>query len=186
MASPEALLISGGNHNVRSEYCRQASCYALPEDGRGVLEQSHARLEEINYTCGRRLNRRLIEKLGTCEYIERNLNVFITGATGGGKTYLACALGYEACCHDYPTAFIRLSDYLTDIALARQENTYRKILKKYTNPKLLIIDEWLLVPPNEQERREIIVHDAYRVKLEAIAPEQDISMREIYGLKYEY
>lgn len=98
------------------------------------LEQSHARLEEINYTCGRRLNRRLIEKLGTCEYIERNLNVFITGATGGGKTYLACALGYEACCHDYPTAFIRLSDYLTDIALARQENTYRKILKKYTTP----------------------------------------------------
>lgn len=192
------------------------------------LEQSHARLEEINYTCGRRLNRRLIEKLGTCEYIERNLNVFITGATGGGKTYLACALGYEACCHDYPTAFIRLSDYLTDIALARQENTYRKILKKYTNPKLLIIDEWLLVPPNEQERREIaelihkrrrhasiifcsqyddrewfdqlggensplaesildrIVHDAYRVKLEAIDPEQDISMREIYGLKDEY
>jgi DNA replication protein DnaC len=57
-----------------------------------------------------------------------------------------------------------LSDYLTDIALARQENTYRKILKKYTNPKLLIIDEWLLVPPNEQERREMaeLIHKRRR------------------------
>lgn len=128
------------------------------------LEQSGARLEEINYTCGRRLNRKLIEKLGTCEYIERNLDIFITGATGEGKTYLACALGYEACCHDYSTVFILLSDYLTDIAIARQENNYRKILKKYTNLKLLIIDEWLLVPPNEQERREIaeLIHKRRR------------------------
>jgi DNA replication protein DnaC len=128
------------------------------------LEQSGARLEEINYTCGRRLNRKLIEKLGTCEYIERNLNIFITGATGEGKTYLACASGYKACCHDYSTAFILLSDYLTDIAIARQENNYRKILKKYTNLKLLIIDEWLLVPPNEQERREIaeLIHKRRR------------------------
>ena len=57
------------------------------------LEQSHARLEEINYTCGRRLNRRLIEKLGTCEYIERNLNVFITGATAEERLTLLAPLG---------------------------------------------------------------------------------------------
>lgn len=189
------------------------------------LEQPHARLEEINYTSGRRLDRRLIEKLGTCAYIENNLNVFITGATGEGKTYLACALGYEACCRDYRTSFIRLPDYLTEIQLARQENNYQKVLKKYINPKLLIIDEWLLVPPDSRESRDIaelihkrrrhaatifcsqyddsewfdqlggennplaesildrIVHDAYRLKIEAIDPNKDISMREVYGLK---
>ena len=103
----------------------------------------------INYTYGRWLNRRLIKKLGTCEYIERNLNVLITGTANGRRAYLACALGTVTWCHDYPTSFIHLSDYLIDIALARQENTCHKILKKYTNTKLLIIDERLLVSQNE-------------------------------------
>ena len=192
------------------------------------LEQPHARIEEINYTSGRSLDRHLINKLATCQYIDQFLNVFLTGATGSGKTYLACALGYEACCRDIRTMFVRLPDFLTEIELARQEKTYVKTLKKYTNPKLLILDEWLLMKPTEAECRDIaelihkrrrhastifcsqygdnewfdqlggennplaesildrIVHDAYKIRIEALDPNKDVSMREVYGLKHRH
>ncbi len=58
------------------------------------FDQPEAHISEIDYNSGRKLNRSLIERLATCEYITDHRNVFITGATGSGKTYLACALGY--------------------------------------------------------------------------------------------
>ena len=63
------------------------------------LEQPDASIADINYQCGRKLNRALIDRLATCEYIVDCRNIFITGATGSGKTYLACAFGMEACKH---------------------------------------------------------------------------------------
>ena len=61
------------------------------------FDQPSASIVDVNYTSGRKLNRELINRLATCEYITEYRNVFITGATGCGKTYLACALGVEAC-----------------------------------------------------------------------------------------
>nr|WP_024346843.1 ATP-binding protein [[Clostridium] methoxybenzovorans] len=61
------------------------------------FDQPEAYIEDINYTSGRRLNRDLIRRLATCEYIMEHRNLFITGATGSGKTYMACAFGMEAC-----------------------------------------------------------------------------------------
>ena len=120
-----------------------------------------------------------------------------------------------------------MPDFLTDMELARRNGDLKRTLKKYTNPRLLVLDEWLLVPPNEQEVRDIaeliqkrrrhastifcsqyddsewieqlgnaegplaeaildrIIHDAYRIKIEAIDPDKDISMREVYGLHEE-
>ena len=60
------------------------------------FDQPDAYIGDINYTSGRKLNRSLIERLATCEYIAEHRNLFITGATGSGKTYLACAFGMEA------------------------------------------------------------------------------------------
>ncbi len=61
------------------------------------FDQPEASIMDINYTSGRRLNRSLISNLAACEYISEHRNIFITGATGSGKTYMACALGIEAC-----------------------------------------------------------------------------------------
>ena len=61
------------------------------------FDQPEAHIADIDYTSGRKLNRALIERLATCEYIAEYRNIFITGATGSGKTYMACALGMEAC-----------------------------------------------------------------------------------------
>ena len=65
------------------------------------FEQPDASIAAIDYHSGRKLNKALINRLATCEYITEYRNIFITGATGSGKTYMACAFGMEACKHYY-------------------------------------------------------------------------------------
>lgn len=108
------------------------------------FDQPEASIMDINYTSGRKLNKDLINRLATCEYISEHRNLFITGATGCGKTYMACAFGMEACKQYYNTRYVRMPDLLMDLDIARTEGNYRKVMAKYSNPVLLILDEWML------------------------------------------
>ena len=119
------------------------------------FDQPEANIMDINYTSGRKLNKALINRLATCEYISEHRNLFITGATGCGKTYMACAFGMEACKRYYNTKYIRLPDLLIDLEIARTEGNYRKVMAKYANPLVLILDEWLLLKPTESEQKDI-------------------------------
>ena len=120
------------------------------------FDQPEAYIADINYNSGRKLNRNLIERLATCEYITEYRNIFITGATGSGKTYMACAFGMEACKQRYKTKYVRLPDLLLELDMARSEGNYKKVLAKYARPVLLIIDEWLLLKPTESEQHDIL------------------------------
>ncbi len=113
------------------------------------FDQPDANIMDVNYTSGRKLNKELINRLATCEYISEHRNLFITGATGCGKTYMACAFGMEACKRYFNTKYVRLPDLLIDLEIARAEGNYRKVMAKYANPMLLILDEWLLLKPTE-------------------------------------
>lgn len=75
------------------------------------FEQPDASIAAIDYQSGRKLNKALISRLATCEYITEYRNIFITGATGSGKTYMACAFGMEACKHYYTVRYVRLLEY---------------------------------------------------------------------------
>jgi len=119
------------------------------------LEQPDASIAGIDYHSGRKLNRDLINRLATCEYITDFRNIFITGATGSGKTYLACAFGLSACKRYYSTKFVRMPDLLIDLQDARERGEFKKALSKYTKPVLLIIDEWLLIKLNDEEIRNL-------------------------------
>ncbi len=119
------------------------------------FDQPTASVMDIDYESGRKLNKDVIRKLASCEYIADYRNIFITGATGSGKSYLACAFGIEACKHYYTTKYVRLPDLLIDLKIAKENGSYKKILAKYAKPVLLILDEWLLMKPNQEEQKDI-------------------------------
>ena len=119
------------------------------------FEQPEAHIADINYSSGRKLNKDLILRLASGEYITEYRNIFITGKTGCGKSYLACALGMEACKQYYKTYFIRLPDLLMELDTARESGDYMKVLMKYAKVTLLIIDEWLMLKPTQAEQKDI-------------------------------
>ena len=128
------------------------------------FDQPQANISDINYQSGRKLNKALIERLADCEYINEQHNVIILGATGSGKSYMACALGMAACKHYYAVKYIRLPELLAELAVARGEGTFKKIIAQYTKYRLLIFDEWLLVKLTETEARDLleIIHARYK------------------------
>ena len=113
-------------------------------------------VENIEYLPERRLDREQILRLASCAYLHEAHNVIILGATGAGKTYLACALGMAASRSFYTVRYIRLPDLLVEISAARANGTYRDYMKKLKKEKLLILDEWLLYPLKEAEARDVL------------------------------
>jgi len=113
-------------------------------------------VEDIAYHADRKLDKSLISRLAACSYIHENHNVIIMGATGVGKTYLACSLGIAANRNFFTTRYVRLPDLFSDLALARVDGSYQKVIKQYTQAKLLILDEWLLFQLQETEARELL------------------------------
>lgn len=91
-----------------------------------AFDQPEAYIEDIDYTSGRRLNRELIKRLASCEYITEHRNLFITGATGSGKTYMVCAFVMEACKQRYKTRYARLPALLLELEMSRNDGTYKK------------------------------------------------------------
>ena len=112
-------------------------------------------VEDIEYLPERKLDKTQILRLASCSYIQESHNVILLGATGAGKTYLACALGMAASRNFYPVRYIRLPDLLVEIAIARGDGTYREFMKKLKKVKLLILDEWLLYPLKEIGRAHV-------------------------------
>ena len=113
-------------------------------------------LEDIEYHADRKLDKALISRLGSCAYVEECHNIIILGATGSGKSYLSNAFGMAASRAFYSVRYVRLPELLAELAVARAEGNYRKILKQYRQVGLLILDEWLLYPLKETEARDLL------------------------------
>ncbi len=116
----------------------------------------NACLEDVEYHADRKLDKALIARLGSCGYVDDCRNIMILGATGSGKTFLANAFGIAASRNFYTVRYIRLPEFLAELAVARAEGTYRKTLKQYKQVKLLILDEWLLYPLKDSEARDLL------------------------------
>ena len=82
--------------------------------------------------------------------------MILMGATGAGKTYIACALGTAACRNLYTVKYIRLPDLLNELAVARGEGCYMDVMKFYRKVSLLILDEWMLIPLTKTESRDLL------------------------------
>ena len=113
-------------------------------------------IEDIEYHNDRKLDKAQIMRLATCQYIEECHNIIILGATGNGKTYLSNAFGMAASRNFYTVKYIRLPELLGELAIARGEGRYQKVIKQYKQAKLLILDEWLLFPISDSDARDVL------------------------------
>lgn len=113
-------------------------------------------IEDIDYHGDRKLDKDQILRLAGCGYIEQRHNLIIMGAAGNGKSYLGCAFGMAACRNYYSVRYIRLPELLDDLAIARGEGSYKKVMRQYKKIRLLILDEWLLSPLTDTQARELL------------------------------
>jgi len=117
---------------------------------------SSAFLGNIEYLPDRHLNRDLLESLADNEYIRQSLNVILIGATGSGKTYIANALGVNACQSGYKTRYIRLPELFSELEAARIQGKYQQLMRQYQKYPLMILDEFLLIPTSDSEQRDLL------------------------------
>lgn len=115
-----------------------------------------ASIEDVNFRAPRGLDRSVLLRLATCEWAEHHQIVLILGPTGVGKTFLACALGQAACRRGLSVRYFRLGRLLGDLALARADGSYAKLLQKLGKTQLLILDDWGLAPLSDPERRDLL------------------------------
>ena len=115
-----------------------------------------ASIEDLDFRASRGLDRSLFMRLSDCEWIRQGQSVLISGPTGGGKTYLACALGHQACRHGLSTRYYRLSRLLEELELGRGDGSRHRILKRLAGTWLLIVDDWGLAPLDDAGRHDLL------------------------------
>jgi len=126
----------------------------------------NASLEDIDYRSPRGLDKSLLLRLASCQWIEERDNILITGPTGVGKSFLACALAHKACREGYRTLYFRLPRLLQELSIARGDGRYGKILTNLAKTDLLVFDDWALHPLDDNGRRDIleILEDRHKVR----------------------
>lgn len=122
--------------------------------------------EDIDYRHPRGLKRDYMQQLLSNRWIQDHQNVIITGPTGVGKTWLACALAQKACRDGYTVQYLRLPRLLQELSLARADGRYPKLMAGYAKTDLLLLDDWGLAPLTESQRRDLleIVEDRHNLK----------------------
>ena len=119
------------------------------------LKFPNACIEDIDFPPRRQLDKTVVRQLATCKWIENHQSIVITGATGVGKTYLACALAQHAIRKNYRAAYRRLSRLFDELALARADGSYVRLLAQLARTDVLVLDDWGMTPIREAERRDL-------------------------------
>jgi DNA replication protein DnaC len=109
------------------------------------LRQS-ASLEAVDYTHSRHLNKSHLAELASCDFIHHHRNLLITGATGTGKSFIACAIGHQACQFGFSVRYIPLTRFLEELSIAQADGSYAKQLNSLLKVDLLILDDFGLPP----------------------------------------
>ncbi len=152
------------------------------------LSRAHLRiaacLEDVDYRQPRGLDKALLLALGSGGWVREHHNVIITGPTGVGKSYLACALGHAACREGFRTLYLRLPRLLQELQVARADGRYGKVLAGVARTELLILDDWGIAPLEEQGRRDLleILEDRHGLRSTLVAGQLPVgSWHEMIG-----
>lgn len=133
---------------------------------RGARLREAALIEDIDFRASRGLERSVVITLGACDWIRQHHNLIVTGPTGAGKTFVACALANSALRQGLPAVYYRSPRLLSELGGARADGSYAKLLRKLAKTELLVIDDWGLNALSETERRDIleVVEDRYKLR----------------------
>ena len=121
------------------------------------IPDTTAHLSGIEFLPERHLDKDLFSTLRTNEYIRKGLNVMLIGATGCGKTYIACALAANACRHEYAARYFRLSEFFGTMEAARLQGVYNEELNRLRKIRLMIFDDFLLLPTSPEEQQDLLI-----------------------------
>lgn len=115
-----------------------------------------ATVQDIDYQHSRNIKQAQIARLAQGEWIERGQNLLITGPCGSGKTYLACALGHNACLQGYSVRYYRLSRLLLEMTQAKADGSYQKLLVRLARTQVLLLDDWGLEKLTTAQRNDLL------------------------------
>jgi DNA replication protein DnaC len=124
-------------------------------DRQAKLKQN-ACLEDINYQADRGLDKALLQSLYDCQWIKNHLNILITGPTGVGKSWIACALAQKACREGYTAIYQRLPRLFQELPLAKGDGSYSKLLNRLGKTDVLLLDDWGLATLTAEHRRDLL------------------------------
>jgi DNA replication protein DnaC len=119
------------------------------------LRQS-ASVEDIDYRHPRGLDKALVAKLQSCDWIKEHHNLIITGPTGTGKTFLACALAHKACREGFSTLYVRIPRLLQDLSISKGDGRYGKLLTSISKINLLLLDDWGMSKITSEQSRDLL------------------------------
>ena len=118
--------------------------------------QQAACVEDINFKHPRGLNKASVLELARGQWIHQHMNLLITGPTGCGKSYLACAIAHKACLTGFTSRYYRLPRLWHELKVAKADGTYINWLSQLAKIDLLILDDWGLVSPDHEQCRDLL------------------------------
>ena len=116
----------------------------------------NAQIEDVDYRSARGLDKSLLFTLASCQWVKDRRNILITGPTGIGKTWIACALGEKACRQGYSVLYLRLPRLLQEIPLAKADGRYPKFMAALAKAELIVLDDWGLAVLGDENRRDLL------------------------------